>query len=157
MSVDYKNFFRIFLCKDIEELKDRLAFLALENIESEGYYEVGDSWIEDEKLKEKVLKRILKLQEDALHDYTMLIDSMDQYGDINKSKHEQAMRGIDCGGWVVVCLVDFLLTKRELAHAVKIYTNYPEKDIESDNPKPPYSDEYIKEWLKEDYEQIKYK
>lgn len=162
MIVDYKYFFRIFLSKDVEDLKARLAFLALENIESKSYYEVGDSWIEDEKLQKRVLKKVLVLQEDVISAYTDLIDSIDQYGDVEKDYFTQrrdtnypSYGGM--GGWVVTCLVDFLLTKKEFEHAVRIYSNYPDKQDEKGKNIHPFSEEYMKKWLKKKLIQSKYK
>lgn len=152
MIVDYKNFFRIFLCKDIDELKERLAFLALENRESKGYYEVGDSWIENEKLKKKALEKVLRLQEEVLEHFSDLKESIEQYESCYKAYRDKWM-----GDWVVTCLVDFLSTKKVFEHAVEVYINYPERNEETEKDEPPYSDEYIKKWLKKDFIQSKYK
>jgi hypothetical protein len=161
MIIDYKNFFRIFLCKDVEDLKARLAFLVLENIESKGYYEVADSWIEDKDLRKKVLEKVLKLQEDYLDQYRQLITSIEQCEDINKDYREQRESdgpgGGRLGDYAITCFIDFLQTKQEFEKAFDIYYNYPEKDEETGERKPPYSDEYIKKWLKRKFEQSKYK
>jgi hypothetical protein len=146
--VDYEHFINIFLCKDTEELKARLAFLCLEGIESKTYYEVGDSWIEDEKLKKRVLIRVLYLQEDLIEEYGYLIQSIDQCQ--NSTKERLLL-------WLVACLIDFLQTKKELMKAQEIYINYPEKEDENGKDIHPYKDEYIKKWLKKKFIQSKYK
>lgn len=150
-NVDYKNFFRIFLCTDVEDLKARLSLLALECIESRTYYECGDSWIENEKLKDKVLDKILSLQEELLYEYRVLIDNIDIYGDILKNFEQQ--RSDDNfsdyikGYAVVTSFIQFLETKINLEKAQHIYHNYPKVD-ENDKSTVPYNDLFIKRWLK---------
>ena len=149
--VDYRDFFRIFLCKDVDDLKARLSFLALRNIERKEYYEVGDSWIEDDALRKKVLKKMLALQQDLLLEHEYLIHSIEQYGNIDQSFSEQQLRSGGTGGlgkYVVNCFIDFLEAKKELEWAQDIYSNYPEKDEDTKKDVVPYSDDFIKKWLK---------
>lgn len=152
MIVDYKKFFNIFMCKDIEELKARFAFLALENRESKEYYEESDSWIEDENLRKRVLKKVLCLQEDLLNQFNYMIQSIEQYENCYRSINDKGL-----GDWVVTCLVDFFETKKEFEHAVNIYKNYPDKEDEKGNNIHPFNEEYMKKWLKKKFIQSKYK
>jgi hypothetical protein len=160
MIIDYKDFFRIFLCKDVEDLKARLAFLALQNIRTKEFYEVGDSWIEDEKLQKRVLKKVLHIQQDFLSQYEYLLHSLNQYGDINKDYRQQRIEDGDTvgfrGKWVITCFIDFLQTYKEFERAVDIYENYPDKEDETGKDIMPYSNEYIEKWLKGELVQSKY-
>lgn len=150
-NVDYKNFFSLFLCNNVHDLKAKLSLLALECIESRTYYECGDSWIENEKLKDKVLEKILSLQEELLYEYRILIDSIDIYGDILKNYQQQRIddnfSDYTKGYGVVTSLIQFLETKTNLEKAQHIYNNYPKVD-ENDKSIVPYTDLFIKTWLK---------
>jgi hypothetical protein len=144
----HKNLLNIFLCKDIEELKARLAFLVLEIIESKTYYDVGDSWIEDEKLQRKVINKILLLQENLLYKHIMLRDAIELLQEnLNENYQDQYETGND----FIDCFIEFLQVKREIAEAQDILHNYPFED-DGTKKEAPYSDAYIKKWLKKKIE-----